>query len=116
MKKNVNKKDNTLRNFDPLAAINPVVEAKESFNITLKLLISALTLVSALAWNEAIKAVFNYLRDLFPTSQGRVAETIALFLYALLVTVITVFAIRRLENLKKTFSKGEKEKPEKNKK
>jgi hypothetical protein len=57
--------------------------------------------VSALAWNEAIKAAFAFLQDFFPAYEGRLAETIVLFLYALLVTAITVFAIRRLQKFQK---------------
>src|SRR3972149_8885974 len=90
--------------------INPLEEAKESVGTTLKLVISALALVSGLAWNEAIKSLFSLVRDFFPSYQGRLAEMIILFIYALVVTSITVFAIRRLEKFQsKLVKKKEKE-------
>ena len=86
------------------------MEVKSGLSTTVKLLVSALTLVSALAWNEAIKSLFSLVRDFFPSYQGRLAEMIILFIYALVVTSITVFAIRRLEKFQsKLVKKKEKE-------
>src|SRR3989304_3423657 len=79
---------------DVLSAINPLLEARAGLNTTLKLLISALTLVSALAWNEAIKGIFEYLKQFLPTSS---TVLLGQFLYALFVTLITVFLINRLK-------------------
>jgi hypothetical protein len=98
------------KQFDPLATFNPALEAKEGLATSLKLVISALTLVSALAWNDAIKAIFTYVRDLFPQSQGQVAEMLVLFLYAIIVTLVTVFAIGRLKNIQKKIDAKEADK------
>ncbi len=85
---------------DPLSIFNPLVEAKESLGTTLKLLISALTLVSALAWNDAIKSIFEFVKELFPANSSSIVGVLMLIIYAVIVTIITVFLIRRLENLR----------------
>lgn len=81
--------------------IDPKSEARQGFETALKLIISALTLVSALAWNEAVKALFDLLQQLLPSKEGRYAELIGLFIYALLVTLLTVFVINRLKKFNK---------------
>ena len=63
-------------------------------------------LVAALAWNEAIKALFS---KLFPEPNGNV---IASFIYALFITSLDVFItihLGRITNVaKKRFSAGKK--------
>lgn len=49
-------------------------------------------LVAALAWNDAIQALFN---RLFPAQSGIVAK----FLYAALITVIVVIVTTRLARI-----------------
>ncbi len=51
---------------------------------TLGYIVGALGLVTGLAWNEAIKALIEYL---FPLSQNTL---LAKFIYALLITAIVV--------------------------
>ena len=93
---------------DVISLLNPLMEVKSGLSTTLKLLISALTLVSALAWNEALKAVFEYLKQYLPISTALVGP----FIYAVIVTLITVFLINRLKMLQNKVGK-EKEKKEK---
>lgn len=83
--------------------LNPLGEdAKESVGTTLKLVISALTLVSALAWNDAIKGLFETIKaDPLLQSLGLLAP----FVYAILVTVLTVFIIRKLEKVDENIKK-----------
>jgi len=92
MKKNNTKLKET---FDVL---NPLVDAKESVSTTFKLVISALALVSALAWNEAIKGIFDLLKqnELFKN-----AGFAAPFIYAILVTLFTIFIINRIQKFEK---------------
>mgnify|MGYP007123726292 CR=1 FL=1 len=53
------------------------------------LVIAAFGLVAALAWNDAIKALF---KSIFGESSG----IIAMFVYAILVTAIAVFVTLKL--------------------
>ncbi len=98
------KKAEEFINASPIAQIidiDPKSEARQGFETALKLIISALTLVSALAWNEAVKALFDNLQQFLPSKEGRYAELIGLFIYALLVTLLTVFVINRLKKFNK---------------
>jgi len=61
-------------------------EVLEKLNI---LLTSAFGLVAALAWNDAIKA-------LFVAIFGQAGTIIAMFLYAIVVTIIVVWVTMRL--------------------
>jgi hypothetical protein len=70
------------------------------------LVTSGFGLVAALAWNEAIKALFA---EFFPEPAGNV---IALFIYALFITIIVVIITTRLTRVidlaKKSLNSGEK--------
>lgn len=72
-------------------------EAKSTFASTTSLIISALTLVAGLAWNDVAKALFERLKE---TLSGW-GETIGLLLYALVVTIIAVLVIHRLQKIQK---------------
>jgi hypothetical protein len=82
--------------------MNPLDDAREGIGTTLKLITSALTLVSALAWNEAIKGLFDTL-----SKSVKEIATLGQFGYAVLITFVTVFIINRLEKIK---ARVEKEK------
>lgn len=56
------------------------------------LIAGALGLVAALAWNEAVKALFE---KIFGDASGLVAK----FLYAIIVTIIVVWVINKLSKL-----------------
>ncbi|RJO59245.1 hypothetical protein C4546_03420 [Candidatus Parcubacteria bacterium] len=56
------------------------------------LLTGALSLVAALAWNEAVKALFE---KIFGQASGLIAK----FLYAIIVTVVVVWVVTRLSKL-----------------
>jgi len=56
------------------------------------LLTGALSLVAALAWNEAVKALFE---KLFGSASGLIAK----FLYAIIVTIIVVWVVNKLSKL-----------------
>lgn len=89
--------------------INPLEDAKEGVSTTFKLLTSALTLVSALAWNDAIKGIFEMFKeDQYLKQAGMWAP----FLYAILVTFITVIIINKLNK----FQDNIKQKEDKEKK
>jgi len=79
------------------------MEVKSGLSTTVKLLVSALTLVSALAWNEAIKAVFEYLKQYLPIGTALVGP----FIYAIIVTLATVFLINRLKVLQSKMGQEE---------
>lgn len=107
---------NKIRKVKVVDVLNPLGEdARESVTTTFKLLTSALTLVSALAWNEAIKGVFELMKgSLIWESLGVVSP----FVYAILVTLITVIAINKLESINKGIIEkaiGKKEKAKENK-
>lgn len=82
--------------------LNPAEDAQKSVSTTLRLIISALTLVSALAWNEAIKGLFELMKaDPLLAKAGVFTP----FIYAILVTVLTVYIINRLEKLEDRLEK-----------
>ena len=84
--------------------INPLEDAKEGVSTTFKLLTSALTLVSALAWNDAIKGIFEMLKeDQYLKQAGMWAP----FIYAILVTFVTVIIINRLNKIQDNIGKKE---------
>jgi hypothetical protein len=88
-----------------LDVINPLDDAKEAFSTTFKLVASALTLVSALAWNEAIKGVFESLKENLYLKQVGI---FAPFVYALFITIITVIIINRIEKFQEKLDKKER--------
>lgn len=64
---------------------------KEVFEKINVLLISAFGLVAALAWNDAIKALFNAIF-------GEAGTIVAMFLYAIIITIIVVWVTIKLAN------------------
>jgi ABC-type Mn2+/Zn2+ transport system permease subunit len=70
-----------------------VEEAKRSFQEkTTTLILGGFGLIAALAWNEAIKSLFDtYFRE----SEGLIGK----FVYALIITVIVVIVSIRLEKI-----------------
>ena len=65
---------------------------------TLDLLAAGFGLVAALAWNEAIKETVNvYIKPLFGDSSG----VISLYIYAVFVTLLTVFIVYNISKIKK---------------
>lgn len=76
----------------------------------LDLSIAGFGLVAALAWNEAIKALFD---AIFPRAGGLIAQ----FVYAAVITIVVVFVTIRLGKLanlaKDKLSDEEKEKLDK---
>jgi hypothetical protein len=56
------------------------------------LLTGALSLVAALAWNEAVKGLFE---KIFGDASGLIAK----FLYAIVVTIIVVWVVNKLSKL-----------------
>ena len=66
---------------------------REVIDQTLTLLLGGLSLVAALAWNEAILSLF---KQIFPQGGGLFYK----FLYAVIVTVIVVIISMRLRRLK----------------
>jgi len=92
---------------DTLQIINPLEDTKDSISTTVKLVISALTLVSALAWNEAIKGIFELLKENeFLKNTGFLAP----FVYAIVVTLITILVINKIQKIEKKISKKNKDK------
>lgn len=74
-----------------------VEEVKNTFASTTSLIISALTLVAGLAWNDVAKALFSQLKE----KLSGWGETVGLLLYALVVTSIAVLVIHRLRKIQK---------------
>lgn len=107
------KLNKTKKQIKIVDVLNPLGEdAKESVGTTFKLVTSALALVSALAWNEAIKGVFELMKeDALLKSLGVLSP----FIYAILVTIITVFVIRKIESINKRIIDKDKKKQEKKK-
>jgi len=66
--------------------------SKEYLKTMIQLATTAFGLVTALAWNEAIKALFS---EIFGTTSG----IVSLFVYAIVVTVIVVYVTRKLGRL-----------------
>ena len=87
MKKNNKGITNTLQ------ILNPLEDTNESISTTVKLVISALTLVSALAWNEAIKGIFESLKE---NDLLKNTGILAPFIYAILVSLITIISINKI--------------------
>jgi hypothetical protein len=65
-----------------------------------ELFLTALGLVAALAWNEAIQSLVKYF---FPQNEGLLIK----FLYAVLLTGVLVLVSWRLNKLMKKFKKSE---------
>lgn len=95
--------------------INPLSETKQSLVRSLQLIISALTLVAGLAWNDAIKnfissAVEPAIRAIFSDTLGDLASLVTPFIYAIIITFLVVFVINRVQKLEQVFAdKAEKE-------
>lgn len=70
-------------------------EFRNTFASTTTLFMSSLTLVAGLAWNDFAKALFSRLERQF-SGWG---ETIGLFLYALVVSIIVVLVVQRLKKI-----------------
>lgn len=70
-------------------------EVKNTFASSTSFIISALTLVAGLAWNDVAKALFSKLKEQI-SGWG---ETIGLLIYAVVVTLIAVITIRRLKKI-----------------
>lgn len=69
---------------------------------SLTLATSSLGLVAALAWNEAITEYVNiYIKPRFANGSG----VISLFVYALAITIFTVFVSYQLNKITKKISK-----------
>ncbi len=98
--------------------ISPLSETKQSLIRSLQLIISALTLVAGLAWNDAIKnfissAVEPAIRAIFSDTLGDLASLITPFIYAIIITFLVVFVINRVQKLEQALEnkadKAEKE-------
>ncbi|MCU0680232.1 MAG: DUF5654 family protein [Planctomycetes bacterium] len=76
----------------------------EAFNKINELAVAALGLIAALAWNEAIKSLFNVL---FPRPED---SLIAQFLYAIFITILIVILsivlARSFNRVKKLMTKN----------
>jgi len=69
---------------------------------TVTLITTSLGLVAALAWNEAITEYVNiYIKPRFATGSG----VISLFVYALAITIFTVFVSYQLNKITKKINK-----------
>ena len=66
--------------------------SKEYLKTMIQLATTAFGLVAALAWNEAIKALF---KEIFGTTSG----IISLFIYAIIVTIAVVIITGKLGKL-----------------
>lgn len=81
---------NKIKNIKPLKEIG---ETKREFKEkTITLILGGFGLVAALAWNEAIKSLFE---TFFEKSN----ELIGKFLYAIIVTIIIVIVSMRLKKI-----------------
>ncbi len=65
---------------------------KEYLKTMIQLATTAFGLVAALAWNEAIKALFS---EIFGTTSG----IISLFVYAIIITIVVVMITAKLGKL-----------------
>lgn len=84
-----------------------VAEARETAATTLTLIISSLTLVAGLAWNEAIKKFAEiYIARWFKDF----GELIGLIIYAIVLTIVTVIVIGRLRAVNSKIKEKEEEK------
>lgn len=77
-----------------------MAEAKDSLTTGLKFLTSALTLVAALAWNEAIKSLIAATLEKWMPNAG---EVLGKLIYAIIITIVTVFIINRLKKVQERF-------------
>mgnify|MGYP001567829640 CR=1 FL=1 len=69
---------------------------------TLTLASTSLGLVAALAWNEAIKELIDfYIKPFFPTGSG----VFSLFIYAIFITIMTVFVTYQLTKVNRKLLK-----------
>lgn len=76
--------------------------SKKIASQTLTLLVSSLGLVSALAWNEAIKEYVDvFVKPYFARGSG----VLSLFVYAIVITVITVITTVQLNKLARRVTK-----------
>jgi Flp pilus assembly pilin Flp len=102
MKKNKKEKELKKSNLADFVLINPLEEARTGISTTFKLITSALTLVAALAWNEAIKSIFETFGQYISG-----ADIWGKLVYALLITFVTVLIINRIEKIQATVVKDE---------
>jgi Flp pilus assembly pilin Flp len=72
-----------------------LAEVKSTFTSSTSFMISALSLVAGLAWNDVAKALFSKLKE----KLSGWGETVGLLLYAALVTFIAVIMINRLKKV-----------------
>jgi len=84
------------RNVIKEEIVEAVSQVKDTVASTTALIISSLTLVAGLAWNEVAKAIFDKLKQYF-SGWG---EIFGLILYALAVTIVIVFIVSRLKKIK----------------
>lgn len=100
-------KKNKIKIKDAIQILNPLEDAKDSVSTTVKLIVSALSLVAALAWNEAIKGLFDLLKqsDVF-----KGLGFLAPFLYAILVTILTIVIINKVQKFENKIVKKETKK------
>ncbi|MEI6462139.1 MAG: DUF5654 family protein [bacterium] len=71
-------------------------DARDTLNTTLAFVTSALTLAASLAWNDLIITFFQKVLFVQFQTAGLIFGQA---LYALIITVIAVFAINKLKNL-----------------
>jgi formate/nitrite transporter FocA (FNT family) len=88
------------KKFQPLRRIkNGVEEVKKELKAkTITLILGGFGLVAALAWNEAIKTLFE---TLFPKK----SELVGKFIYAAIVTIIVVLVSLQLGKIPKSSEK-----------
>jgi len=78
---------------------NGVEELKKEFKEkTITLILGGFGLVAALAWNEAIKTLFE---TLFPKK----SELVGKFIYAIIVTIVVVLVSLQFRKITKTSEK-----------
>ncbi|MDP2685366.1 MAG: DUF5654 family protein [bacterium] len=74
--------------------------SKEYLKTMVQLSTTGFGLVAALAWNEAIKALF---KEIFGTTSG----IIGLFVYAIIITFVVVLVTKKLGKLSEKVEKKE---------
>lgn len=80
---------------------NEVAEIKKEFKEkTITLILGGFGLVAALAWNEAIKTLFE---TLFPKK----SELLGKFLYAIIVTIVVVLVSLQFRKISESSEKKE---------
>lgn len=109
MRKKKTKINVNVRNSITKELREAVNEVKATFASGTSFVISALTLVAGLAWNDFAKALFERLKERL-SGWG---EIVGLLIYAMFVTVISVIAVRRLRKIQKVFNKKPIKKPSK---